>query len=103
MSPDEPTTSDPHAEDVDDEFVLDENDDDADAVDDEDDDDDDADEFGDRRLGEQDGDLRSGFIAIVGRGFTLDAHLVEIVDVQVGAAGTDGFGPAARVQVRVSN
>lgn len=40
---------------------------------------------------------------LVGRGFTLDAHLVEIVDVQVGAAGTDGFGPAARVQVRVSN
>jgi GTP-binding protein Era len=78
MSTDEPTASDPHDEVTDDELDLDDLDDDELDLDelDEDDDDEDEDEdegdevddeFGDRTLGVQEGDLRSGFIAIVGR------------------------------------
>lgn len=71
MSTDEPTASDPSAEAVDDDLELDDLEDDLELDEDDDDEDDlddeDEDEFGDRMLGEQDGDLRSGFIAIVGR------------------------------------
>lgn len=39
---------------------------------------------------------------LVGLGFTLDAFLVEVVDVQRGAAGPDGLPPASHVQLRVT-
>lgn len=39
---------------------------------------------------------------LVGLGFTLDEFLVEVVDVQRGAAGPDGLPPASHVQLRVS-
>jgi GTP-binding protein Era len=65
MSTDEPSASDPHDEAVDDDLELDDLE--ADGDDDLVDDDEDDDEFGDRTLGVHDGDLRSGFIAIVGR------------------------------------
>lgn len=39
---------------------------------------------------------------LVGLAVTLDDHLVEVVDVDVGVAGPEGLGPPARVQLRVT-
>lgn len=39
---------------------------------------------------------------LVGLGFTFDEHLVEVVEVQEGAAGPDGLPPASHVQLRVT-
>ena len=39
---------------------------------------------------------------LVGQGFTLDEHLVEVVELRVGAAGPDGLPPATHVQLRVT-
>jgi len=40
--------------------------------------------------------------ALVGLVVTIDDYLVEIVDVEVGAAGPEGLGPPARVQLRAT-
>ncbi len=39
---------------------------------------------------------------LIGLGVTIDDYTVEIVDVELGLAGPDGFGPPARVQLRVA-
>lgn len=46
--------------------------------------------------------LRTVSAELIGLAVTLDGHLVEVVDVELGVAGPEGLGPPARVQLRVT-